>query len=271
MNQDVNLYEELARANATGEACALATVISTKGSTPRRTGSKMIVYSAGRISGTIGGGKFEALVIESSLAAIESGTPITRVYPLHERSEDSFGAICGGEVTVYIEPQGKGPRLFLVGAGHCAQAIANAAQVVGYRITVIDDRPEWLETFPSAITRIGNQTAADVFASTTWMQSDAVVIVSRNYNIDRDALRSVLGKSIGYVGMIGSERKVKEVLGTLREEGADPNTLSCVFAPIGLDVGADSPAEIAVSVIAQILQVRNHATGRHLDRSKNDD
>ena len=127
----------------------LVTVAATRGSVPREAGAKMLVFGDCRIVGTIGGGKFEALVADEAIAALDGRSPVLRTYPLHEGDEDSFGAICGGEVTVLIEPQHFGEALFLVGAGHCSRALARIAQDCGWHVTVFDDRAELIADFPA--------------------------------------------------------------------------------------------------------------------------
>lgn len=244
--------------------CALVTVAATTGSVPRKPGAKMLVIDDRRTVGTIGGGRFEALVIGESLAAIRAGAPILKKYPLHEGDTESFGAICGGEVTVLIEPHGVGEALVLIGAGHCSRAIAALARSCHWHVTVVDDRPAMLDDFP-AHQRVVDLAPAQFIGGHSWRDQEALVIVSRNYEIDREALRAALEKpGIGYLGMIGSRRKVRRVFDQLRAERVRPEQLAAVYAPIGLDVGADSPAEIAVSVFAEVLQVLRGRPGGHL-------
>ncbi len=267
-----SIIEEFLQARKNRENCALVTVASIKGSVPREAGSKMIIYSDGRISGTIGGGKFESLVIEESINAINSnGEPLLKRYPLRENEPDSFGAICGGEVTVLIEPQKRASRLILVGAGHCSQAIASLAHDCGFHVTVIDDRAELLsdQYYSHVEKRISDVSAQEVFEKETWHPSDSVVIVSRNYMIDKEALRVLLPQhDIGYIGMIGSKRKVLRVIEELVAEGSNPADLERIYAPIGLDICADSPAEIAVSVIGEVIKVQRNASGEHMRLEK---
>ena len=180
---------------------------------------------------------------------MESRTPVLKTYPLHEGSELSFGAICGGEVTVLIEPFPAADGLYLVGAGHCARAVAELARGCGWRVTVLDDRADLLSGFP-ADASVADRSPAEFIAQHPWKAEEALVIVSRNFHIDRDALRSALSRErIAYIGMIGSRKKVRHVFDELRAERIAEDKLALVYAPIGLDVGADSPAEIAVAVM----------------------
>jgi len=244
---------------------AVVTVAATTGSVPRAPGSKMFVYADGSISGTIGGGKFESLVIAEAQAAMEQKKPLLKTYPLREGETDSFGAICGGEVTVFIEPQGTGEALYLVGAGHCSRAIARLAAECGLFVTVVDDRSELLADLPPAVAGISDCAPRDFIASRSWRSDEALVMVSRNHEIDCEALAAAIEQNgAGYIGMIGSRRKVLSVFDRLRERGVSEEKLSRVYAPLGLDIGADSPAEIAVSCVAEILAVLRGRSAKHL-------
>ncbi len=246
----------LAAANArvSGMLCALATVVEAIGSCPREAGAKMLVHGDGRGEGTIGGGKFEALVVEDALAALRERRPRLRTYPLHEGDAASFGAICGGSVTVFIEPVGARERLFVIGAGHVGAAVAHLARQCGLFVELRDDR-EMPGTAP-----------AEFVGSQQWTGHDALVIVNRNPALDRAALSAVLRLVVrpGYIGMIGSGRKVRRVFDEMQADGFTAQELAGVFAPIGIDIGSDTPAEIAVSVLAEVLQVLRGRPGGHL-------
>ena len=258
-----DILEELLRARQSRTLCALTTVAATTGSVPRQAGSKMLVYADGKISGTIGGGKFEALVVEDSIKTIAAKKTLLKTYPLREDKPDSFGAICGGEVTIMIEPQNLSSAIFIVGAGHCSLAVAKVAIDCGMYVTVVEDRADLLENFPASSSRVVAN-AAEFISQRDWHDDEALVLVSRNYELDREALAAALKKTgAGYIGMIGSRRKVHRVFDALKQV-APVERLKDVYAPIGLDVGADSPAEIAVSVVAEILQVLRKRKGGHL-------
>lgn len=244
---------------------AVVTVAATTGSVPRAAGSKMFIYADGRSSGTIGGGKFESLVVADAVAAMREKKPQLKTYPLREGETDSFGAICGGEVTVFIEPQRTSEGLYLIGAGHCSRAIAKLAAECALFVTVVDDRDELMTDLPPAVTRVSDSTPRDFIASREWQSDEALVIVSRNHEIDREALRAALAKTgAGYIGMIGSRRKVRMVFDDMRQRGVPEKQLSRVYAPLGLDIGADSPAEIAVSTVAEVLAVLRGRTAKHM-------
>lgn len=258
------LLEEMMAARLQRKPHVLVTVVATKGSVPRAAGAKMLVYPTGETSGTIGGGKFESLVIAEAMKLGRSSVPLLRTYPLHEQSSDSFGAICGGEVTVVMESQMLPPALYLVGAGHCAQALADLARTCEWQVITLDDRTELLGKFPST-EAVNSVSPADYIQRKSWQPDEALVLVSRNFMIDRDSLHAALNNpGMGYLGMIGSERKVRRVAGELMAEGFSAEQLNKVYTPVGLDIGADHPAEIAVSVFAEVMQVMRGKSGRHL-------
>jgi xanthine dehydrogenase accessory factor len=258
-----DLLSELLAARERRDPCVLATVVAVRGSVPREPGAKAIIYADSRIAGTVGGGKFESLVIADALATLGTKAPVLKTYPLHEASPESFGAICGGEVTVFLEPQLPKESLVIVGAGHCAQAICRLARDCGLLVTVLDDRADLLAQCPAHARH--TDPAPAFLSARAWQTGEALVIVSRNYHIDREALAAALARpGPAYLGMIGSTRKVTRVFDELRARGVSAEALAKVHAPIGLDIGADSPAEIAVSVLAEVLQVLRGRPGGSL-------
>jgi len=260
-----SILTELLEARSQGIPCVLVTVAAAQGSVPRQAGTKMIVYSSGKTSGTIGGGKAEALIIQDALRSLEIGKIELKRYPLREGEPDSLGAICGGEITLLIEPQRSGESIYLFGAGHCAGAIARLAKNCELNVFVVEDREDILSTFEPANQKHLCKTPADFVSKHTWFQTDAILLVNRNYVLDRETLKAVLETSgYGYVGMIGSRRKVLKVYDELRDLGVKPESLSQVHAPIGIDIGADSPEEIAISVMAEVLAVLRKRAGKSM-------
>ena len=254
---DSAFHAEIAAAQAQGRACALATVVSAKGSVPRQPGAKMLVYADGQISGTVGGGKFESLVIAEALEIIRGGAPVLKNYLLREGEPQSFGAICGGECAVFIEPLGTGEGVWIIGGGHCALAIAHLAAGCGFYVGVVEDRAEQLggDKFPESARLVTDQPAPEFISARDWTPREALVIVNRNADLDKRALAAALRHGVpGYIGMMGSRRKVARVFDELTAEGHTRDGLRRVHAPIGLDIGAESPAEIAVSVVGEILR-----------------
>lgn len=266
-----DFFSDLLEARGSGQPFVVVTVVQTQGSVPRHPGAKMVVLPDGSIMGSVGGGKFESLVIAEAQKRLVDGQNLLKKYPLREGETDSFGAICGGEVTLWFEPHKKAPVLLIVGAGHCAQGIAKLGSECGFHVTVVDDRKEWTEICPGVHRKITDQVPQEVIRTMKWTREDAIVLVSRNFMIDRDALEeAVQVKVVGYLGMIGSRKKVLQVYDELKAKGVKKEELARVYAPIGLDIGSDTPAEIAVSVMAEILQVLRKAKGGHLKKLKTD-
>jgi xanthine dehydrogenase accessory factor len=260
-----SILAELLEARSEGIPCVLVTVAEAKGSVPRQAGTKMIVYALGKTSGTIGGGKAEALIIQDALRCLETGRIELKRYPLREGEPESFGAICGGEITLLIEPQRSGESIYLFGAGHCATAIARLARSCEMSVFVIEDREDALNAFEPANQKHLWKNPADFVSKHHWNASDAILLVNRNYLMDRDTLKAVLNASgYGYVGMIGSKRKVRKVYDELRSQGVSSESLNQVRAPLGIDIGADSPEEIAISVMAEVLAVLRKRSGKSM-------
>ena len=263
----MDILARLQELRQAGTPCALVTVTHTQGSIPRHAGAKMIITEEDTHD-TVGGGKFEDLVIadaRAAIAAVASGSAdaagtskaaVSRTYPLHEHSADSFGAICGGEVTVFIEAFLPPAHLYLVGGGHCAQAVAALAGTLGFAVTVFDDRPAFRDAFAASVRFVEAPLDAQALPA-AFRASDAVAVMSRNPQIDTEAVAAVVGRSdLRYLGMIGSRKKIKTVFAELASRGVAASELARIKAPIGLDIGADTPAEIAVAVMAEILQAR---------------
>ena len=259
------LLEELLLARQMRRPCVVATVAATTGSVPREAGSKMLVYADRTTSGTIGGGKFEALVVEDCLTSLREKKTTLKTYPLHEASAESFGAICGGESIVLIEPQNLNAAICLIGGGHVARATAKLAAECGMHVTVVEERTELLGEFPSSAICVSGEKPSAFISRHDWQPDEALLLVSRNHDMDREALAAAVQvENVGYIGMMGSRRKVRYVFDALREAGVSAAQLSRVHAPLGLDIGADSPAEIAVSAIAEILKVLRGRSGEQL-------
>lgn len=275
---DADFFALLGRLLAERQPAALATVVGAKGSAPRRVGARMIVLPD-RVHGTVGGGKFESLVADEARGLIARGAreALTKEWPLHEGSPESFGAICGGAVTVLIEPLGLAPKVVCVGAGHCARALAKAALLLGWSVEVLEDRPEEMspERYPGSLLTLSPDlpTAIDAMSLDG---ATAIALLNRNYQLDRDCLERLLVRRRSappeafpfYVGMIGSDRKVKRVRDELLPRGIKAEELDLVRAPIGLEIEAETPEEIAVSILAEMIQAwrAGRATAARADR-----
>ncbi|MBZ0268309.1 XdhC/CoxI family protein, partial [bacterium] len=252
-----------------GRAFAVATIIAAEGSTPRKPGARMIVAEDGAIDFTLGGGPFEALVIEDAKEAIRAGQGFVQAYRFLPVGENATGMTCGGEAEVFVEVHRAADRVVVFGGGHVALPLARLAKETGFRVVVIDDRAEFASAarFPFADEVFH---AADGYARADFPleAADHVVIVTRCHQTDEACLRHVLEEDVepAYVGLVASRRKAKVMLATLVKDGFDRERLEAVRSPVGLDIGAETPEEIAVSIVAEILASRARRTGESLSR-----
>lgn len=251
------IYREIARLSEEGAAFVVATVVESSGSTPRKSGAKMLVTADGGTEGTVGGGKVEAQVTEDALDALRRGISRTVEYELREEGDHALGMVCGGDTKVFLEVHKPAETLLVIGAGHIGEKLAAMGEILGYRIVVLDQRPEFAteERFPSAEVIVGHpgETAGLVEID----DRTHIVIVTHGHVHDKETLRSVATSPAAYIGMIGSRRKVATVMSELEEEGVDAEALAGVSAPVGLDLGGDEPAQIALSILAEI-SARRH-------------
>lgn len=251
---DIDLLEEIVRLSRGGCVSALATVVESSGSSPRKVGAKMLVRGDGSIMGTVGGGAVEQEVIAASLAATRDGRPRMATFELTER----YGHVCGGTMRVYLEPNRIEPRLLVVGAGHVGSALAVLARFAGFHVTVIDEREEYAcrQRLPDA-NRIVAAAAADALPALDVSAATAIVIATAGFEQDFAAVRSALKTAAGYIGMIGSKRKRAVLEETLAGEGYHAQEIARVTSPVGLEIGAETPQEIAVSIMAQLIAFRS--------------
>ncbi len=251
------IYEESLRLLDQYGLIAVATIIESGGSTPREAGTKMIVCPDGKIFNTIGGGPFEMLVIEDAKEVMKSGRPLFRRYSFNPDGADAIGAVCGGDVTVFIEPVGGGMPLLIVGAGHVGRALVKAAKLLHFDITVVDDREGCLKVFEDDKNIRIIQTPTDYSGIPAPTAETYVCIVSYDHKFDALALKQVIRSNAKYIGMMGSAKKVKTLFDQFRAEGYDQNLLDRVHAPIGVPIDSETPEEIAVSILAEIIRIKN--------------
>jgi xanthine dehydrogenase accessory factor len=250
-----DIYTEITKIRDEGGEAALATVISASGSTPREEGAKMLIRPDGSITGTIGGGSIELQVIKEAIEVIKRGKPKHLCYSLKE-GED-LGMICGGDTEVFIEPIVSTPTLFILGGGHISFSLARIGDLLGFKIVVVDDRPEYATTqrFPEA-DRVLVTSYDKAFSELKVGKSGYVVIVTHGHKGDAASLEGALSTEAKYIGMIGSKTKNISVYARLKANGITQQQLDTVHAPIGLRIRAQTPEEIAVSIMAEIIQVR---------------
>ncbi|MCW4038206.1 MAG: XdhC family protein [Candidatus Bathyarchaeota archaeon] len=251
--------EELRQKNI---PAALVTVIKTSGSVPREVGAKMIVQFDGQIHGTIGGSSVEALVIKEAQDAIKAGRPQTVTHTLSDEAHTDTGMVCGGTMDFFIEPIQIPERVYIFGGGHVGFQVASLTKKVGFDYVVVDDRAEFASTerFPDA----SNLIVADpgtVAENLTVTTNDYIIIVTPAHKDDYNVLKGVIQKPARYIGMIGSSTKRKQIYQKLRTtDGIPDDLLNKIHSPIGINIGSETPEEIAVSIVAELIQVRRSPT-----------
>ena len=256
MNQEV--FAALNEALQRGEEVALVTIVSSVGSTPQRVGAKMLVYADGRTVGTIGGGCYENDAFWKAREAIKSRTPVTLKFELNDDFAQETGLVCGGQMEVFVEPIEPSPELYVLGAGHVGYHVGKMAHEVGFHVHVIDDREKFAST-----ERFGDGIDVIVDHIPTWIETHQLaptayaVIVTRGHTHDLDAMRALAARPLRYLGLIGSKAKVKRIFDALLEEGLSAERLRGIHAPIGLDIGAITPQEIGVSIVAELVAVKH--------------
>jgi xanthine dehydrogenase accessory factor len=256
----VDIYEEVVKLRHESRRGALATITNVRGSIPSFETAKMLVRDDGSIAGTIGGGCVEAEVWQAAREVMESEKARTMTFNLNNNPKYDSGLVCGGTLEVFVEPVLPVAQLYIFGAGHVAHNLYKVARVAGFDVTVVDDRESYAnrERFPEA-----REVLADDFetamANVLPNESSFIVIVTRGHRDDMRVLRWAVDTRARYIGMIGSKRKVIEIYKELEKQGIERTKFERVHAPVGLDIGAITPEEIAVAIVAEMIVVRRHA------------
>ena len=256
-----DVFRALLEAREKGLPVALATVIRTQGSMPRHAGSKMVVYSDGRIVGTVGGGTMEARVIEAAQQAIATGESSVSSYRLNDLKDGDPG-VCGGTAEIFVEPILTRPTLVVVGCGHTGKALAELAKWLDYRVIVSDDRAEFCN--PTAIPNMDDYLVVpsnELAEKLPLGPHTYIAAVTRGMMVDLELFPQLLGANIPYLGVIGSRRRWALTVKELEARGVSREQLARVHAPIGLELNAETPQEIAVSIMAEIIMIRRGGTG----------
>ncbi len=253
-----SIFQRIQELFEEGKSAILATVVESTGSTPRKPGARMIVFPDGAIEGTIGGGAMEKKVIDEAMALMGSNESRLLHIDLRENKSDSVGAVCGGELRIFIEPIGTVPRLIVFGAGHVGQTLSRMARELNLQVVIYDDREEYAQPdrFPSDVKVIcaSFESSMEILKPTSL---DFLAIMTYRYNHDELIARMALQSSARYVGMIGSELKCMRVRDQLLAQGVSRERVNELHAPIGIPIGGHTPAEVAVSVLAEIVQESN--------------
>lgn len=260
---EIKLMAEISKRIEKGEKAALVTLIDVEGSSPGKPGSIMGVFEDGSIRGTIGGGELENQVIDAALEAIEEGENRKFEFDLIESGD--LHMTCGGKVKGYIKVLGERRKLIIAGGGHLGRALYKLGKFLNMYTVIIDDREEYVDKkrFPEADELLCGG-IGEVLENYHLDESSYVVIVTRGHSSDKDALRAVAGRSLAYIGMIGSVKKITASYEILMSEGVRKGDLEKIYSPVGLDISNSEPNEIALGIMAEILKVKNGGKGEHM-------
>lgn len=260
MNQSI--YEALSELEKNHETAALCTVVKSEGSTPRHVGSKMLVYADGTFIGTVGGGDLENRVLKAAREAISSGSAVTLSYTMADPARGDPG-VCGGTVEVFVEPIRPPATIVVIGAGHVGKAVVHLAKWLGFRVVVSDDRAEFCNPestpgadayYPVEMAKLAEQFKID--------RQTYLIITSRGSGIDVAGMPALLESGAAYIGVIGSKRRWLTTAKALKEKGVAEELLAKVHSPMGLELNAETPEEIAVSIMAEVLMIKDRGTGK---------
>ncbi len=258
------IYRAITEVEQSGESAALCTVVRSEGSTPRHVGSKMLVHADGHFLGSVGGGDLEHRVLHEAWMAIADGQPRLLHYNMADPARGDPG-VCGGQVEVFVEPILPPPTVVIIGGGHVGKAVAHLAKWLDFRVVVSDDRPEFCnkETVPDAdaFYVCGME---DLPKRLTLNRRSYVVLTTRGTAVDVDGLPALLDAKPAYIGVIGSRRRWALTVRELESRGIAREQIEGVHSPIGLELRAETPEEIAVSIMAEILMLRDRGTGRSM-------
>jgi xanthine dehydrogenase accessory factor len=263
-----SIFEEIFKLEKSGQQGILCTIVSTQGSTPRREGSKMLVYKTGEISGTIGGGEMENRVIGEALDALSDGKPRLVSYSMVDPDRGDPG-VCGGQLKVYIEPILPKKTLVIVGGGHVGRAVAHLGRWSGFHIIVCDDRSDFINemSIPDA-DQIYHDPVIAIQQEIQISPQTYFILTTRNVDVDITILPSIIEHEPVYIGVIGSKRRWETTRNKLIDLGIAQDKINMIRSPIGLNIKAETPEEIAVSIIAEILMITKN--GNSLPMSKVD-
>jgi xanthine dehydrogenase accessory factor len=265
------IYEAASEAEKNHEAAALCTVVRSEGSTPRHVGSKMLVFPDGHIVGTVGGGELEHRVLDEALLAMVEGRARMLRYTLAEPARGDPG-VCGGQVEVFVEPILPAPTVAVIGGGHVGKAVAHLAKWLNFRVVVSDDRAEFCnqETIPGGDAYY----VCPMEELPSRLQIDGrtyLVLTTRGSSVDVAGLPALLQSRAAYIGVIGSRRRWETTVHELESHGIGREQLAKVRAPMGLELRAETPEEIAVSIMAEILMLRDGGTGTAMKTGEHED
>lgn len=260
----MDIFQRLAELSAKGQSLAFCTITKTSGSVPRHAGSKMLVFPDGRIEGSVGGGEMEGRVVQIALDVLKNGQPQILSYTLNDPGKGDPG-VCGGTVEVFVEAIKSQAKLLIIGAGHVGQAVAHLGNWLGFRVEVSDDRPEFCtpELVPQAKAFFPGLLAEQIDELNITPET-YVVLSTRNLAVDLQALPLLLESSAAYIGVIGSKRRWTIARKKLEEAGLSKKQLERVTSPMGLEINAEMPEEIALSILSEIVMQQRGGDGKSM-------
>ncbi|MBI4481441.1 MAG: XdhC family protein [Acidobacteria bacterium] len=266
----VDIYEEIVRLRKSGEPAALVSLIGAKGSLPRKDAAKMLVRRDGSFVGSIGGGCTEAEAWQHARKVIESGEATALTFHLTQDDAAESGLLCGGTMEVYIEPIYPDPVLYIFGAGHIAQPLCKIASMVGFQVVVADDRPMFAnrDRFPDAHEILAENDFEEIFPKVKVNEYSYIVIVTRGHRHDLTVLRWAVQTDARYIGLVGSKRKIAILFKEVEQAGIQVERMDRIYTPIGLEIGSETPEEIAVSVAAELIALRKAVDVSSLTKSR---
>ena len=252
-----DIFDDIYSAKSDGKLFVIVTLVQVIGSTPRQSGARMLVFADGSIAGTIGGGNFEKMAIDDALRLLngQENTSL-KSYRLEEFGKDSTGMLCGGEAQVFFEKSDVPDKLLIFGGGHICRDLVKIASGMNFRITVVDDRSDTLAQYATPIeTRLTDNAYKSNYPEID--EKTYIVIITHGHRCDKDVLAKVAESGAAYIGMVGSRSKIVRTFQDLEKAGISSDTLSKVHSPIGLDIGAEGPYEIAIAIAAELIAVRH--------------
>ncbi|MCS6992554.1 MAG: XdhC family protein [Anaerolineales bacterium] len=261
-----NLYRLISEALERGESTALCTITEAHGSTPRHTGSKMLVFEDGRFIGTIGGGELERRVLDEARKVIQAGKPVKLHYAMSDPARGDPG-VCGGQVEVFVEPILPKETIVVIGGGHVGKAVAHLAKWLGFWVVVSDDRAEFCtpEMNPDADVFL-HVPMAELPRHLNINRNTYLLLTTRGSAVDVAGLPALLETPARYIGVIGSKRRWATTVKALKERGISEQALARVHSPMGLELNAETPEEIAVSMMAEILLLKHGGDGKPMSK-----
>lgn len=250
----MSLFADITQLETEGRPFVLCTVIATQGSTPQKPGSRLLVLEGGSLRGTIGGGAIEKQAVEAALALLEDASTQSRVLDTHLTHE--LGMCCGGKMTVFLEKHGARPSLVIFGAGHVAQELAALARHVGFGVMVADERAQWLNTERFPMTTLRLEPPDEVARSLSGNLHTYCCVATHDHPLDQACVEALVKIPLAYLGLMGSQRKAQRFRERMNAAGFSAQEVARFECPMGVDIEALTPEEIAVSVVARLVSIR---------------